>query len=238
MGSLSQRLKSNKWLMNLLYQFRFHWRGNKAFLSGKQNYIQTVQAMVCDNVFDIKGSNNNVVIEPGASVKNCKIVILGNNHTLHIGKDVVLTESLIWFEDEGCTIKFGDRTTMQRHGHVAVTEPNRSIIIGEDCMFSFDVDIRNGDSHAIFEAATGKRINYAKDVHIGNRVWLGAYSQVLGGANIGENAIIGIRSLISKPFPAGCIGAGIPAKVVREGVTWNSQRTYDDNYDSFLNSLS
>jgi acetyltransferase-like isoleucine patch superfamily enzyme len=150
---------------------------------------------------------------------------------------VVLTDSLFWFEDEGCTIYFGDRTTMQRHGHVAVTEPNRSIIIGEDCMFSFDVDIRNGDSHSIYHAETGKRINYAKDVKIGNRVWLGAYSQVLGGAEIGDNAIIGIRSLVSKPFPAGCIGAGIPAKVVREGVTWSSKRTYDDGYQEFLKSI-
>ncbi len=223
--------------MNLLYKFRFHWRGNKTILQGRENRITTLRAMVCDNVFDIKGNNNVIIIEPGASVKNCNIVMLGNKHTLHIGKDVVLTESLIWFEDEGCTIKFGDRTTMQRHGHVAVTEPNRSIMIGEDCMFSFDVDIRNGDSHSIFEAATGKRINYAKNVTIGNNVWLGAYSQVLGGADIGANAIIGIRSLISKPFPAGCIGAGIPAKVVREGVTWSSKRIYDNSYNTFLNSL-
>lgn len=225
-------------IMKWVYRFRFHWRGNKAILRGKGNRIETFRAMACDNTFDIKGNNNLILIEPGASVKDCRVVMIGHNHTLRIGRDAILTESLIWFEDEGCTIHFGNRTTMQRHGHVAVTEPNRSILIGEDCMFSFDVDIRNGDSHSIYNAETGKRINYAKDVKIGNRVWLGAYSQVLGGADIGDNAIIGIRSLVSKPFPTGCIGAGIPAKVVREGVTWSSKRTYDEGYPDFLKSIA
>jgi acetyltransferase-like isoleucine patch superfamily enzyme len=91
-------------------------------------------------------------------------------------------------------------------------------------MFSFDVDIRNGDSHSILEQATGKRVNWAKNVRIGEHVWLGAYTQVLGGADIEKNAIIGIRSLVKGYIPSGVIAAGIPAKVVKDGFTWDSQR--------------
>jgi acetyltransferase-like isoleucine patch superfamily enzyme len=49
-----------------------------------------------------------------------------------------------------------------------------------------------GDSHSILNLETGKRVNWAKDIQIGRHVWLGAKTKILGGAEIGENAIIGI----------------------------------------------
>jgi acetyltransferase-like isoleucine patch superfamily enzyme len=91
-------------------------------------------------------------------------------------------------------------------------------------MFSFDVDIRNGDSHSILNADSGSRVNWAKNIKIRDHVWLGAFSQVLGGADIGENAIIGIRSLVKGKIEPGVIAAGIPAKTIKSGFTWDSKR--------------
>lgn len=172
----------------------------------------------------ISGSGNRLLFAPGSSIKDCEIEILGNDHILMIGENVVLTQSVLWFEDHHCEINIGKGTTMQRNGHIAVTEPFRKINIGENCMFSFNVDIRNGDSHTIYMQGSGKRVNWASNVEIGNHVWLGAHTQIIGGAQIGENSIIGIRSLVNGAISENSIAVGIPAKVVKTGFTWDSKR--------------
>jgi acetyltransferase-like isoleucine patch superfamily enzyme len=217
-------LKSNDKLAHSLVRLKFWLRNNHVTDLGKNNVIINHNAALESNTIEIYGDNNTLLFEVGASVKHCTIKVYGNGHKLFIGKEVVLTQTLLWFEDSDCEISFGYGTTMQRFGHIAVTEPGRKIVIGSNCMFSFNVDIRNGDSHAIFDAATGKRINYAKDIIIHDSVWLGAYTQVLGGADIGAHSIVGIRSLVNKPIPEGVIVAGIPAKVVRENIKWSAQR--------------
>jgi acetyltransferase-like isoleucine patch superfamily enzyme len=64
-----------------------------------------------------------------------------------------------------------------------------------------------------------KRINYARDINIGKHVWIGAYVNILKGVTIGDNSIIGIRSIVTKNIPQNCIALGVPAKVIRENVT-------------------
>ena len=202
-------------------------RENEIRDSGIGNRIDADSAQLERCRIHFRGSDNELVFLPGASVKDCLIEVIGNKHRLLIGENVVLTQSILWFEDHNCLISIGKGTTMQRNGHIAVTEPGRKIEIGENCMFSFDVDIRNGDSHSILDAGNGKRVNWAKNIRISEHVWLGAYTQVLGGADIEKNAIIGIRSLVKGNIPSGTIAAGIPAKPVREGFTWDSRRFTD-----------
>ena len=199
-------------------------RENQILDFGNGNHIQADAARIERCRINLRGNHNKLIFLPGASVKDCLIEVIGDNHQLQVGENVVLTQSILWFEDQHCKITIGKGTTMQRNGHIAVTEPGRSIEIGENCMFSFDVDIRNGDSHSILDAATGKRVNWAPNIRIGEHVWLGAYSQVLGGADIGKDAIIGIRSLVKGKIESGVIAAGIPAKPVRSGFSWDSRR--------------
>jgi acetyltransferase-like isoleucine patch superfamily enzyme len=217
-------------LKNILYQNTFLqrlllWlRDNQISDAGNGNRIMANGARLESCRIHFRGSNNQLEFLPGASVKDCLIEVIGDHHRLLIGENVVLTQSILWFEDHNCLISIGKGTTMQRNGHIAVTEPGRKIEIGDNCMFSFDVDIRNGDSHSIIDASTGKRINWAKNIHIGEHVWLGAYTQILGGAEIEKNAIIGIRSLVKGKIEEGVIAAGIPAKAIRSGFTWDSRR--------------
>ena len=172
----------------------------------------------------MNGSGNRLYFAPGASVKDCLIEIQGDNHELWIESYVVLTQSTLWFEDHHCKISIGENSTMQRYGHIAVTEPFRKIEIGKNCMFSFNVDIRNGDSHTLFEIENQKRINWAKDIKIGNHVWLGAHCQILGGADVGDNTTIGIRSLVNGKIAANSIAVGSPARVAKSGFNWDSVR--------------
>jgi len=55
-----------------------------------------------------------------------------------------------------------------------------------------------------------------KKVHIGENVWIGACSTILGGITIGKNSIIAAGAVITKDVPPFTVVAGVPAKVVKD----------------------
>lgn len=103
--------------------------------------------------------------------KDVHIYIYGNNNHLVIGRNVTFKKGIIWFEDNNCEISIGEGTTIE-NAHLAVAEDNSQLKIGRDCMISSSVRISVTDSHSIIDLSTSKRINYAKDVIVGDHVWL------------------------------------------------------------------
>lgn len=59
-----------------------------------------------------------------------------------------------------------------------------------------------------------------RDTIIGKNVFIGCNALVLKGVHIGDNAVIGAGSVVTKDVPANCVAAGNPAVVVKhiEGV--------------------
>lgn len=107
---------------------------------------------------------------------------------IHLGKNVFIN-ACCHFQDQG-GIFIGDNA-----------------LIGHACVFA----TLNHD----FEPA--KRADlYPKSIHIGNDVWIGANSTILGGVNIGDGAIIAAGSVVNKNVPSRCIVAGVPAKVIKK----------------------
>ena len=102
-------------------------------ISGKNNMI--INNGVLLNVkYDIVGDNNSVEIMQGAVLADMMIFIRGNNHKLKIAENCHYKGGSVWFEDNNCQIEIGRNTTIES-AHLAATEPNKSISIGEDCMF-------------------------------------------------------------------------------------------------------
>ena len=54
------------------------------------------------------------------------------------------------------------------------------------------------------------------DIVIGNDVWIGYEAVIFAGVTIGDGAIIGARSVVTKDVPPYTIVAGVPAKKVRK----------------------
>ena len=60
------------------------------------------------------------------------------------------------------------------------------------------------------------RVIMTKEIHIKKNAWIGARVNILPGVTIGENAIIGTGSVVTKDVPDNCIAVGVPAKIVKE----------------------
>lgn len=66
---------------------------------------------------------------------------------------------------------------------------------------------------------------YGRPITIGDNVWFGGNCVVLSGVTIGNNAVIGSGSVVTKDIPANAVAAGNPAQILR----------YLDNTPSGLN---
>lgn len=75
-------------------------------------------------------------------------------------------------------------------------------------------DVKIGHHFTIGQNTTIGQKNGFSPV-IGNNVTISAGSNVIGKIIIGDNAIVGIGSIVVKDVPTNCVVAGNPAKIIR-----------------------
>ncbi|SFK87768.1 transferase hexapeptide (six repeat-containing protein) [Falsiroseomonas stagni DSM 19981] len=97
----------------------------------------------------------------------------------------------------------------------------RRLLIGAGCMISTGVELRTSDSHAILDIAGGCQVNLPEDLVVGPHVWLGREVLVMKGVTIGRGSVIGARSVVTADVPDYALAAGVPARLLRQGVTWS-----------------
>jgi acetyltransferase-like isoleucine patch superfamily enzyme len=200
----------------------------KKIIKGTKNvfYIDK-SASLFNCTFDIVGNNNEIEINESCFFNNVTFFIRGDNNKIKIGKKVRFNRGgSIWIEDYGCEAIIGDNSTFE-DSHLAVTEPNSKIHIGQDCMFAYDIDIRTGDSHSIIDSLTNERINYAQNINIGNHIWIASHVSILKGVHIADNSIVATRAVVTKSFiDNNILIGGMPAKKLKENINWDRQRIY------------
>ena len=89
------------------------------------------------------------------------------------------------------------------------------IYIGSKVMFGPNVTVATAN-HPIDAELRDRGLQYNKDVHIGNNVWIGAGAVIVPGVTIGDDAIIGAGSIVTKDIPANVVAVGNPCRVLRE----------------------
>lgn len=97
------------------------------------------------------------------------------------------------------------------------------IYIGDNVMFGPNVSLMATNHPLIAEERVAMKYpdghismsEYAEEIHIGNNVWIAANVVIIGGVHIGDNAVIGAGSVVTKDIPANYIAYGVPCKPVR-----------------------
>ena len=211
-------------LLRRFYRYKSLMNSVQKKVKGKSNSIMYKGSILNKVSFDIIGHHNSINIKKGAILNNVTFFIRGDNHRVIIEEHCVFSRGgTIWFEHDNGLLEIGRNSSLE-DVHIAVTEPHSTVKIGANCMFAYDIDIRTGDSHSIIDEKTGERINYAKDITIGDHVWLASHCRILKGVNIEKNSVVGTNAVVTKSFDeAGVILAGNPAKIVKQNITWERE---------------
>ncbi|HNF29019.1 MAG TPA: acyltransferase, partial [Chitinophagaceae bacterium] len=89
---------------------------------------------------------------------------------------------------------------------------------GSNCAISWNVQIMDTDIHTL--VVNGQPKESTKKIKIGNNVWIGSNVIILKGAEIGNNVVIAAGSIVSGNIPDNVLIAGVPAKIVKEQISW------------------
>lgn len=165
----------------------------------------------------VGGDNNKIFVDEHSETYDLCIAVMGNNNTLIIKKDAFVS-GRIELIGNGNTVTIGEKTGCGQA--VILAHHGTRVTIGDGCLFSNEIQIRTTDSHSILDE-NGKRINPDRDVFISDRVWLGTGVTVMKGAHIGSDVVVGAKSVVSKSVPNNVVVAGIPARIVKENITWS-----------------
>ena len=163
-----------------------------------------------------------VTISPRAKVAYRKIRFV-QNCTLSIGSGSIV-EAAIIFDRPGGSIRIGDRTFVGASTFVCAEH----IEVGDDILISWGCTIVDHNSHALawkdrsqdvanwYEGKKDWTAVERAAVRIGNKAWIGFNAIILKGVSIGEGAIVGAGSVVTRDVPAFTVVAGNPARPIRE----------------------
>lgn len=134
----------------------------------------------------------------GVNVRLDAFAPRGSPPVLHIGRHVQINDSV----------------------HIGAIE---QVVIGDHTLIASRVFIsdHNHGSYQVQDAASAPEIPPAdrplssRPVHIGRNVWLGEQVCILPGVTIGDGAIVGANSVVTRDIPPNSISAGNPARVIR-----------------------
>ncbi len=102
----------------------------------------------------------------------------------------------------------------------------KNVFINACCRFQDQGGIEIGDGSLIGHNTTIATLNHdfnpakrqnltPRPVKIGKNVWIGSDCTILPGVEIGDGAIIGAGSIVTKSIPANTIAVGNPARVIK-----------------------
>lgn len=191
------------------------------YFQKKSSGINFRNIKVFNSHFFLNGENNRVKIDNSEKIiHGLSVKIYGNNNFLEIKNGACIFGLRIVIRGESCHIIIGENFSENINCMITCMGKNNHIQIGNDCMFSENIDIWNTDSHLITDT-NNNIINQNKPIIIGNHVWVGKNSTILKGVIIGDNSIIGMSSVVTKNVDSNSIYAGNPAQKIKEGINWS-----------------
>ncbi len=211
-------------------------------ISGINNHIYLIEngieyelpdyATIPELNISIIGNDNIIRIEKPISFLNSSIFIsYSYGAEIFIGKklkdyDYLRNLNINILNGVEQRLKIGEGVSC--HGVQIESSDAKSIIeIGKECLLAGNVVIRGDDGHAIIDK-NDNIVNYSDNpLIIGKHCWIGEGVKITKNAQIPNDTIIGIGSIVTKKFTEeGTVLAGIPAKIIRREIRWERDNIY------------
>jgi acetyltransferase-like isoleucine patch superfamily enzyme len=157
---------------------------------------------------------------------------------VHLDDDSIIGElvGVGGIKNEHSLLKVGKRAHIFQYSLINPTLP---IILGDDSSFGYSNYVF---THASWKSSLeGYPVVFAP-ITIGKGVWLPSRVQIFPNVTIGDNAVIGAGSIVTKDIPANSLAVGSPAKVVEKNYppeisTEEKEEKLKEIFDSFENYM-
>ncbi|MGR9087534.1 MAG: acyltransferase [Gammaproteobacteria bacterium] len=168
------------------------------------------------NIQSIKISRTSKVYFPGILYRrDCKLDI--DDHSI--------VEGNLIFERSGASIRIGSNTFLGNKTSLVCSD---AIHIGDNVLISWGCTLIDHDAHAlrwekrkddVSEWFQGRKdwnhVNY-RPIVVHDKAWIGFNSILLKGVTIGEGAVVGAGSVVTRDVAPYTLVAGNPAKFIKD----------------------
>lgn len=181
-----------------------------------QSFFETLAYYDAKSKGIIIGNRTNLKRKINIRAKGAKVII---------GNDCLVSGHIVLETPESC-LSIGNNVFI---GGGSIIDVACHIEICDDVLVSYQTIIQDSDNHnKSYSLRKNDNIDWKerqyhnwnitpkKPVIISKGAWIGSRAIILKGVNIGEGAVIGAGSVVTKDVPPWTVVAGNPAKVIRE----------------------
>lgn len=185
----------------------YYHSGNKISIEKGNKIIKDSSLYLRDSRIIIKGKGNMIKIGSNCNIRGLRVLMYGNNNGLEIGNRIIINASKI------------QPTVINVIG-------GKKIIFGNNCLLSNNIEIHTSDYHGIYSLPDGLRSNPDADIIIGNNVWIGLGTMILKGTEIGNDCVIGAKSVVTGHYKYNnMLIVGNPARIIEnKKICWTYER--------------
>jgi len=148
------------------------------------------------------------------------IAFVGRRVRFEIGREATVALGRWSWLGDGCKVRahegevvIGAKTVL---GQECTINAYQHVSIGRECILADRTMLIDFD-HGMVEVERPIRLQgiYKRDVRVGHNVWMGYGACVLRGVTIGDNAVVGTNSVVTRDVPANAVVGGVPARLIR-----------------------
>ena len=212
-------------------------------LYGSNNHLTIGKSTISDSVRFELHENSRLDIEDYCNIQdNCKIIVycdsqvsigshvkFGNEvevscryfSKVDIGTECIFRNCSMIFNKYGSVIEIGVGSTFEQRTNI-ISIDKSFVKIGSGFMGSFDLAIISNDGHGIYDYLSGEKLNKSESTLIGNDVWSGIKSTIMGGSHIPDGCIIGANTVVTRnsSYEERSIIVGTPPRCIRKNIEW------------------
>ncbi len=194
------------YIISFIYPYKIHYSKRRIASRLRSYWLRR----------NFRRCSNNVLIGKRPVLHGMRSISIGDS--TFIGDYVTLTAWPEAGDSKNVVIEIGSGCSIGDYNHISAA--NR-IVIGNNLLTGKWVSVID-NSHGLTDFDNLKlpplerTVSSKGQIIIGNNVWIGDKVTILPGVSIGDGAIIGANSVVSKDVPPYSVVAGVPAQIKKQ----------------------